>query len=108
MSPPQAVASKLHGVDVEVEVIRRKGDVIELTEPEIQVTATSTAPQTVKRVEQAESVSTSKSNNHLVDSQEAEQRLGGGTDGDTTSQCEGNNVEIIARDLFRNVQRITI
>lgn len=29
------MASKLHGVEVEVEVIRRKGDVIELTEAEL-------------------------------------------------------------------------
>lgn len=31
----QAVASKLHGVEVEVEVIRRKGEVIELTESDV-------------------------------------------------------------------------
>lgn len=80
----QAVASKLHGVEVEVELIRRKGDVIELTETDTRrlertgtTTCKSNRPSTSDQVpvdEQAAGATAAKASNN--------------------SKCDGNWINI--------------
>lgn len=96
----QAVASKLHGVEVEMEVIRRKGDVIELTESEVSgatTTATTTTTTASRRLERAATMA-SKSNRPLGAEQVSEETTTTTTQGGptrtgatwSTSKFEGN------------------
>lgn len=90
------MASKLHGVEVEVEVIRRKGDVIELTEAELGPTTNAS-----RRSERGATTTTAnKSNRPSTSDQVFEEAqppppLSAVTTTKTAnnSKCDGNSIK---------------
>lgn len=91
------MASKLHGVEVELEVIRRKGDVIELpVDDVVNATTNNTASRRLERT-----ATTSRTNRPSTSDQVFEETAAAAPL--SHSKCDGNMINLDRFVIIRSV-----